>query len=308
MIKKILNRGIKFILNRDYRFLILSEIGIYNKVEDEDYIRRKYKSLMGKELNLDNPLSFNEKLQWLKLHDRNPQYTTMVDKVLAKQWVANIIGNKYIIPTIGVWNKPEEIDFDLLPDQFVLKCNHNSGTGMYICTNKENINRKKIINELKRGLKQDYYKTSREWPYKNVERRIIAEQYLCNDSNTELMDYKFMCFNGKVKCVFVCSERFSKTGLRVTFFDKNWEQLSFERHYSKSEIEIEKPQKLQLMISLAEKLSAQIPFVRVDFYEVSGEVFFGELTFFPGSGFEEFRPEEWDYTLGKWIVLPDSTS
>ncbi len=437
-----------FVFSPKWRFLYLARTGFYDHMPDEEFLKRKYKYIIGTELNLDNPRTFNEKLQWLKLHDHNPVYTVMVDKYLAKEYVANIIGNEYIIPTLGVWSSPDEIDFDSLPEQFVLKCNHNSGTGMCICTDKNELDIQKVKKGLRKGMAENYYLNGREWPYKDVPRKIIAEKYLVDESGKELkdykvfnfngepkliqvdydrfvghkrnlytidwkyieasieyptdksrqipkpealdkmlslatelskgfphvrtdfysiedkiyfgeltfyhesgygvftppsfgeqmgewlrlpsggvmlkyknirilvkmaaddsvpgelLDYKFMCFNGEVKCSFVCSERRSGNGLKVTFYDRDWNIMPFERHYPRSQVAVEKPCNYQKMIELAEKLSKGFPFIRVDFYEVNGRVYFGELTLYPGSGFEEFIPQEWDETLGSWLSLP----
>jgi hypothetical protein len=261
---------------------------------------------MKKELDFENPQTFNEKLQWLKLYDRKPEYTMMVDKYKVRDYIAEKLGEEYLIPLLGVWDDPDDIDFDALPNQFVLKCNHNSGTGMCICKNKSKLDIKKVKKELKKGLKENYYLTGREWPYKDVPRKVIAEKYMKDNSATEeLTDYKLMCFDGKVKCSFVCSERFSKSGLKVTFYDTDWKVMPFERHYPKSRNPIKKPYGYEKMVELAEKLSKNIPFVRVDFYEINGKIYFGELTFFPGTGLEEFTPFDWDKTLGSWIKLPN---
>lgn len=270
---------------------------------DKVFLKLKYYLIFNKNLNLKKPQSYNEKLQWLKLNDHNPLYTKLVDKYAVKNYVKEKIGKEYIIPTIGVWKSPDEIDFSQLPNKFVIKCNHNSGQGLTICTNKADLDIEKLKEKLRKALNNDYYLQSREWPYKNVERKIIAEQYLEDTTAEEgdLKDYKLMCFNGKVKCSFVCSER--KTNLKVTFFDKEWNRLPFERHYPQSTKKIEKPINYERMIQLAEILATGIPFVRVDFYEVKGQIYFGEMTFFPGAGFEEFTPDEWDYTLGSWIDI-----
>ena len=307
-INKILNKLNKFFCNSEYRFRVLSKTGVYSRLKDEEYLKKEFYSKFKYPLNLETPKSFNEKLQWLKLYDRNPSYIQMVDKYCVRQYIAKQIGEKYLIPLLGVWDNPNDIDFEKLPNQFVLKCNHTSGTGLCICTDKSLINFKKVKTELNKALKMDYYKLHREWPYKDVPRKIIAEEYMQDYHSIEggLNDYKFMCFSGKVKCTFVCSERFSQQGLKVTFFDKDWNLLPFERHYPKSVNKISKPLNYNLMIALAEKLSQGIPFVRVDFYENNGNVYFGELTFFPGAGLEEFTPEIADYELGKWIVLPEN--
>ena len=305
-ISKIFKRGFDFVFDPNYRFSFLAARGRYNNMPDEEFLKKKFKSVMGKELNLNNPQTFNEKLQWLKLYDRKPEYTIMADKYRVRDYIKNTIGEEYLIPLLGVWDDPEEIDFDALPDKFVLKCNHNSGLGMCICKDKSKLNIKKVKQALKKGLEQDYYLTGREWPYKDVPRKIIAEKFMVDESGTELKDYKIMCFNGKAKCSFVCSERFSKTGLKVTFFDREWNRMPFERCYPQSKEKLEKPKNYELMLKLAEQLSASVTFLRVDFYEINGKPYLGELTFHPGSGFEKFSPEEWDYKLGEMLKLPVS--
>lgn len=292
------------VLKNPYKvFVFLAYKGYYHNLDDKSYLSRMYRGTIGKKLNLENPTTFNEKLQWLKLNNRRPEYTMMVDKYLVRDYIKDTVGEEYLIPLIGAWDLPEEIDFDVLPEKFVLKCNHNSGTGMCICKDKSKLEISKVKSELKKGLAQDYYLTGREWPYKNVPRKIIAEKYM-EDESGELKDYKFMCFNGQVKSIFVCSDRFSKAGLHITFFDKEWNVMPFERHYPHLPQGLPRPIHLEKMIELAEILSKNIPFVRVDFYEVRGKIYFGELTFFPGSGFEEFSPEDWDYQLGSWLTLP----
>lgn len=288
------------------RFIALNKLGYY-KNKDAKYLQDLYKLRIGKTLDLDNPKSFNEKIQWLKLYDKNPIYTELVDKYRVKEYVSSKIGAQYIIPTIGVWDSANEIDFQNLPEEFVLKCNHNSG-GIYICKNKELLSDneiEKIRLDMNRFLKQDYYINWREWPYKDVKRKIIAEPFMKDNDSDELIDYKFMCFNGNVKCSFTCTERFSEDGLKVTFFDRDWNVMPFERHYPKSKKIISKPVNYDLMIKFSEVLSKDIPFVRMDFYEINGRLFFGEYTFYPGSGFEEFSPEHWDNVLGSWLTLPD---
>lgn len=293
----------KFFLNKEVCLGYLTKLGIYNKMTDEDFLKMKFKVIMGRKLDLENPKTFNEKLQWLKINNRKPEYSIMVDKYLVRQYIADTIGGEYLIPLLGVWNDPDEINFEELPDQFVLKCNHNSGTGMCICKDKNKLNIQKVRNELRRGLKEDYYLKSREWPYKNVSRKIIAEAYMSDGINEGLNDYKLMCFNGQVKATFVCNNRFSEKGLNVTFYDTDWKRMPFERHYPASVTEISKPVTYEKMVKLAEKLAQNIPFVRVDFYEINGKIYFGELTFFPGSGFEEFTPEIWDEILGGWMRI-----
>lgn len=275
----------------------------FDFIDDKTFLMMKYKALFGKKLDLVSPRSFNEKMQWLKLYDRNPRYTELVDKNNVKKYVENLIGAEYVIPTLGIWEKSKDIDWEYLPQKFVLKVTHDSG-GLVICKDKNKLDKKAACAKLQSALKRDYYKLHREWPYKDVHRCIIAEKYIQNDDSEELTDYKFMCFNGKVKCIFTGTGRYSVEGLKITFYDPNWNILPFKRHYPAEKKPTAKPKSLNEMISLAEKLSSNIPFVRVDFYEVNSRPLFGEMTFFPGSGFEEFQPEEWDNTLGDWINLP----
>lgn len=275
----------------------------------EKMLKKMFKERVGYELDLENPQTFNEKLQWLKLHDHNPLYTTLVDKYAVKKYVADKIGEQYIIPTLGVWNHFDEIDFDKLPNQFVLKCTHDSGS-VVVITDKSKLDKKAAKEKLEYGLRHNFYYCGYEWPYKNVKPRIIAEKFMIDDNRNNsaddsLTDYKFMCFHGEVRCTFTCTDRRSADGLKVTFFDNDWKQLPFERHYPAAEIgSIVKPKQFHLMKELAEKLAQDIPFVRVDFYDVANKIYFGELTFYPGCGFEEFTPVKYDYLLGNWIKLP----
>ena len=275
-----------------------------NLIPDKLFLSLKFYQKLGRKIYWNNPKTFNEKLQWLKLYDRRPEYTTYVDKYKVREFIAKTIGEEYLIPLLGVWNNPDEIDFDKLPNQFVLKCNHDSG-GLCICKDKSQFNIEEAKNKLRKSLNTDYYLEKREWPYKNVPRKIIAEKYMEDGLETlSLRDYKFMCFDGKVKCSFVCSDRRTKEGLHVTFFDLDWNILPFERHYPAMKNGIPKPLNYEKMIVLAEKLSKGIPFVRVDFYEIKGKIYFGELTFYPGSGFEEFSPLSADKWMGDFIKLP----
>lgn len=303
-IKRYLNALYKAITNKDYRFLILAGQGFYDNMDDEAYLKRKYRACMGKELNLGSPQTFNEKLQWLKLHDRKPEYTTMVDKYAVKKYVADIIGEEYIIPTLGVWNHFDEIDFDKLPNQFVLKCTHDSG-GIVIFKDKNKLDLKSAKKKMEKCLKRNYYWSSREWPYKDVKPRIIAEQYI-EDNNKEgfLTDYKFFCFNGKMKCMYV-SVNSHTAKQKIQFFDRNYNLLPIRRDDYLVFDEIpKKPNHLDDMIKIAEQLSRNIPHTRIDFYYIQNRIYFGEITFFTGSGFIPFSEKKWDYKLGSWIKLP----
>ncbi len=274
-------------------------------MSDKRFLKLRYKRFIGKKLNLDSPISFNEKLQWLKLYDRRLEYITMVDKYLVREYISERIGEEYLIPLLGRWDCAEDIDFASLPDQFVLKCNHDSGC-VIVCKDKSTLDIQEAREKLAKQLKTNIYWHGREWPYKDVKPCIIAEKYMC-DTNGELNDYKLMCFDGEVKCSFVCSDRFTDKGLHVTFFDLDWNVMPFERSHPSVQEGLPKPTQYGKMVELAKFLSANIPFVRVDFYEVDGKIYFGELTLYPGCGFEAFQPEEWDETLGSWIKLPLKT-
>ena len=253
--------------------------------------------------NWKNPKAYNEKLQWLKLYDRRSEYTTMVDKYAVKEYVAKIIGDKYVIPTLGVWERPEEIAWDELPDQFVLKTTHGGGNeGVVICKDKASFDKQKAIEKLEKSLKQDIYRTLREWPYKNVPRRIIAETMI-GDGESDLPDYKFFCFDGEVKALFIGTER--GTGdVKFDYFDSEYNHLELVQSHPMSGKQLEKPVCFDEMKQVASKLSGGIPQVRVDLYDVNGRVYFGEMTFFHHGGVTPFHPQEWDYTFGSWIKLP----
>ena len=299
---KIMIKKLYTYLRHPQYFLLWLDIKGIVRLPDDLYLKIFYKKKIGKKLNLKNPQTFNEKMQWLKLNDRKEIYTTMVDKYDVKKYVANIIGEEYIIPTIGVYDNFDNINFDELPNKFVIKCTHDSG-GVVVCKDKSIFNIEIARKKINDCLKKNFYYLGREWPYKNVKPRIIIEKFLDDEKNEDLIDYKIMCFNGKAQCSFLCLNRRSKEGLNVDFYDLNWNKMPFERHYKQSNIVMEKPENYDLMIELAEKLAKNIPFVRVDFYDIKGKVYFGELTFYPGSGMEEFNPEEWDKKLGDLLVL-----
>lgn len=271
-------------------------------LNDEKYIRLLYKLQFKKEINLENPQTFNEKLQWLKLHDRNFEYIRMVDKYEAKKYVDEKIGKEYVIPTYGIYEKFNDIDFENLPSQFVIKCTHDSG-GVAIVKNKKEMNVKEVKRKIERNLKKNFFWTGREWPYKNIKPRIIIEKYMENNSETELKDYKLFCFNGIPKIILVCSERFSSSNMCETWFDENWRYLDIIESNHRVNKEIKRPINFDKMKILAEKLSHNIPFLRCDFYEINKKIYFGELTFFPASGFENFKPAEWNKKLGDMIDL-----
>lgn len=282
---------------------MLAQKGFFDSWTDERYLKLTYRLMIGKKLNLNNPQTFNEKLQWLKIHDRNYQYTNLVDKIEAKKIVGKVIGEEYIIPTLEICDSFDEIDWEKLPNRFIIKCNHNSG-GVIVVNDKKDLDKDSLRTHFNKLLKKNYYYNGREYPYKNIKPKIMIEENIQNaNTKKQIDDYKLMCFNGKVKCSFVCSNRDSKEGLCVNFYDEDWNPMPFERHYPKNKQEFPKPKEYNKMVELAEKLSKNIPFVRVDFYVVNDKIYFGELTFYPGSGMEEFTPDEWDYILGTWLDI-----
>lgn len=273
------------------------------RMSDESFLRMIYFIKFHKLLNLDNPLTFNEKLQWLKLNDHNPNYTIMVDKYLVKNYVANIIGKQYIIPTIGVWDEPEQIEWESLPNQFVIKTNHDGGNfGVVVCRNKSTFDKEKAIKRLRASLERNVFKYGREWPYKNIERRVFAEKYLEDESANDLPDYKFFCFDGEVKALFIGTER--QTGdVKFDYFDADFNHLDIVQHHPMSCKAIPKPDCFDEMKEIAQKLSKGIPHVRVDLYNVNGHVYFGEMTFYHHGGMMPFHPSHWDKDFGDWIKL-----
>lgn len=280
--------------------LLLDHMGRF--VSDERFIKWSYYLKFHKKLNLDNPQTYNEKMQWLKLNDRREEYTKMVDKYEAKEYVASIIGDEYIIPTLGVYNSFDDIDFDLLPDQFVLKCTHDSG-GISICTDKKTFDYKKAKKLLTRNLKRNPFWYNREYPYKNIKPRIIAEKYMVDESGWQLKDYKVFCFNGEPQFVEVDYDRY--VGHKLNVYDLNWNYIDFYMTSpNDASVEIPKPKCLNRMIELAEVLSRGLINVRVDFYSIGEKLYFGELTLTPGSGHIDFHPKEYDLILGKKLILP----
>ena len=269
------------------------------------YLKARFRIEMGYCLNLRHPKTFSEKIQWLKLYNRRPEYTMMVDKYAVKKYVAQKIGDEYVIPTLGVWNNPEEIEWDKLPSRFVLKTTHGGGNyGVVVCKDKSQLDKQQVIEKLKVSLRQDISYYSCEWPYKKVPRRIIAEEYLDPTPDPDLLEYKIFCFNGKVRFLKVNLGRSS--GLHINFYNLDFELLPFgEAWYPPNpEAEIKKPNNFDLMISLAERLSAGQPLLRVDLYNVNGRIYFGELTFFPASGLENYEPIDWDRKIGDMLELP----
>lgn len=269
---------------------------------DTTYIKIKFWLETGYRLNLNNPQSFNEKLQWLKFNDQHDEYTMMVDKYLVKDYVASLIGEKYLIPTIGVYNIIEEIKWEDLPQQFVLKTTGDSG-GVIVCKDKTKLNIEEAKKKLGKLNDRNYYKYNKEYPYKNVNPRYIAEEYIVDESGYELKDYKFFCFNGEPKFVQIDFDRYSNH--RRNVYDINWNLLDLQIKFPKGHDRVfPKPENYDEMVEISRKLSKGIPHVRIDLYNANGKIYFGEITFFHGSGMEVFTPLEWDYKFGEYIKLP----
>lgn len=274
------------------------------KIPDRMFLKIRFKQRMGRKLDLKNPKTFNEKVQWLKLYDRKKFYSNLVDKFEVRKVVEERIGQEYLIRLVGgPWHSFDEIEFSQLPDSFVLKCTHDSG-GLVICKDKNELNLQYAKDKIQKSLDTNYYWHSREWPYKNVEPRIIAEEYMEDGKTKELRDYKFYCFNGIPKLMMIVTNRGEGT-TRADYYDMEFQHQEFTWGYPMADIQPEKPVCFELMKNLAIKLSQGLPEIRVDFYEVDGHVYFGELTFFDGSGMQKIEPKEWDIKMGEWIVLPN---
>ena len=270
--------------------------------DDATYLKIEYLFGRRRILNLDNPKRFNEKLQWLKLNCKRPEYTKLVDKYEVKEIVGRLIGDEYIIPTFGVWNHFDEIDFDKLPQQFVLKCTHDSG-GLYICKNKAYFNKQEAKKKIEKSLRKRYFYEHREYPYKDVPPRIIAEKYMEDESGWQLKDYKIFCFNGEPKFVEVDYDRYVDHKLNV--YDLNWNFVDFYMtSRNDKNVNIPRPQQLDKMLEFARRLANDTIFVRVDFYSINEHLYFGELTYHPGCGMIDFHPDKYDMVLGEMLKLP----
>lgn len=278
-----------------------------NWMSDKFYICTLWRMVMGYKLNLSNPKTFNEKLQWLKLYNRNPLYTILVDKLLVKDWVADKIGSQYVVPTLAVYNSVDEINLENLPEQFVLKCNHDSGS-VIICKDKSTFDLKAAKIKLSKALHQNFYKEAREWPYKNVSPKIFAEKYLCNNqmekNNTEMTDYKFYCFHGESKFLYVSYGLSDHSSAKIAFLNLDYTYAPFYRDdFSTFNVLPPKPKSFKTLIELSNILSKDIPFVRVDWYDVEGIPYFSEMTFYPGGGTTKLTPFTYDERIGQWLDL-----
>ena len=289
------------------RFIFRCFIFVWNRLApilpDELFLRVIFRYRVGYWPHIKNPRTYNEKLQWLKLNEQHSEYTKLVDKISAKEYVKSLIGEKYIIPTLGIWNTIDEIDWDLLPNQFVIKVSSDSG-GIVVCKDKSQLNINAATKKLQYGWGKNYFKFNKEYPYKNVKPRIIAEQYM-EDESGELRDYKFFCFDGEPKALFVATDRGNKeVETKFDFYDIDFNHLPFLNGHPNATIQPTKPDNYEEMLDIVKKLSKGMCHVRVDLYNVRGKIYFGELTFFHWSGMTPFEPIEWDFKFGEWIKLP----
>lgn len=293
--------NIKKFLNDPWQIIIsLNNRNLLKILPDKLYLKLMYRARIGKKLNLRTPQTFNEKIQWLKLYDRSDIQTLMVDKYLVKKYITDLLGERYVIPLYGVWDKFDEINFDKLPNQFVLKCTHNSG-GIVICKDKENFDKEEARKIIEKCLKTKYFYKGREWPYRKVKPRIIAEKYICDKNTNDLPDYKVMVFNGEPQIVQVHKGRyFNHT---QDFYNLKWEKLDIYQGCPISEKVDEKPVFIDEMLELSKIIASNQKLVRIDWYYVDNQLLFGEATYFDGSGFIPFEPEKWDYEFGKMIDL-----
>ena len=305
-----ISRGINYLLHNRAQFCDSIVKNCFGWLSDKPYLSLRYRFLMGHWINWKNPKTFTEKLQWLKVYNRRPEYTTMVDKYAVKKYVSDRIGKQYIIPIIGVWDKAEDIDWDSLPEQFVLKTTHGGGSGgVIICKDKMTFDKNVAIVKLNKSMSSDIYSNLREWPYKNVKRKIIAEKFMIpsdklNDPTYDLTDYKFFCFNGVPKFCQVIRNR--HTCESIDFYDMDWNHQGFVglNPVARNGLTpVARPEHFDEMKGICRKLAKNIPFVRIDLYIIDNDIYFGEITFYPASGFGKFTPEDSDLLLGKLLNL-----
>lgn len=281
--------------------------------DDETYLKWKYFANLHKWPNLENPQTYNEKMQWLKIHYHNPLTTRLVDKYEVKSYVEEKLGPGHTFPLLGVWDSPDDIDFDKLPNQFVLKCNHNS-SGLVICKDKTNgiivkgksddktnMSYEQVRSYLTDSLNKEFFHVYREWPYKDVKRKIIAEKYMQQSDGSELNDYKFLCFDGEPRYVWTGT---NYTPTHFDIYSTDWKNQHVAWGYDMYPGDLKKPERFDEMLDIARKLSAGFPHVRIDLYNIDGTIYLGEFTFFTWAGFCKLEPEEWDLKLGELIKLP----
>ncbi len=290
------------IFSRNFRSNMMYALSF---LPDKLYLQIFYFATTRKFINFKDPKGFNEKLQWLKVNDRHPEYSKLVDKLAVREHITEVLGEEYLFPLLGKWESFDKIDFDTLPNQFVLKCNHDSGSSKVIkdkfALTKEDFDAMKKF--YSKRLKHDFFYAGREYPYKDIKPYIIAEKMMTDDKNPEksIDDYKFYCFNGIPKMMLMVTDR--DTDCRFDFFDMSFNHLDVKRHCPNSDKPIEKPKMFDEMHRIATELAKNKKFVRIDLYELGGKIYFGEYTFFAGGGFQLFKPDEWERKLGDWIAL-----
>lgn len=300
-----LKSKIKFVIKKPNKlFRILGERQFFNWIPDREYLKILYFLETGKKLNIDDPKTYNEKLQWIKLYYRDPKFPMYVDKYDVRKYVAEKIGDQYLIPLINVYKDVSEIQWDMLPDKFVLKCTHGSGSNI-VCIDKSKLNIEGSINILNKWMNKNWYWFGREWAYKNIVPRITCEKFIGSSDNDLPTDFKFMCFNGEPKFIQVHHECFAKGKVAKDFYDLSWNKLNIRQGAPNSGFVTKKPENFDLMLDLARKLAHKIPFCRIDFYEKDGSVYFGEITLYPTSGLKPFDREEDDMYFGNLIDLPN---
>ena len=297
---------IKYLTNPREALICLMNKNFFFFLPDKLYLKWKYKLLIGKKLDLKNPKLLSEKLQWLKLYNRNPEYTEMVDKYEVRNYIENKIGKQYLIPLVGVYDKFDDIDFDKLPNKFVIKCTHDSG-GLVICKDKSTLNMKAAKRKINKFMKRNYYKVHREWPYKNVKPRIVIEKYIENKDKSDLLEYNIFCFNGIPKLVSVCYGDKEKNRFN-DFYDSDFNKLDLKCIYNASNVILDKPKQFDKMKEIASILSKNIPHLRVDFYLCNNKIYLGELTFFHFAGFTKFEPKNYEITLGDYLKLDEGNT
>lgn len=290
-------------MNRDDVMLFLKKSLRF--IPDKSYIKLYYRLRVGKRLNSRDPVTLNEKLQWLKFNYRFPLQSIVSDKLLVRDYVSNKVGEEYLIPLLGVWENFGEIDFKELPDEFVLKCNHDSG-GLIVCKDKKNLNLRDARKKIEKSLKSNFYYVGREYQYKNIKPMIICEQFI-SENGLVPIDYKIYCFNGKPDVILVCKDRFRNNTHKASylFFDQNWNFLPLNKGDENiSSPKIEKPINLDKMLDIAKKLSQDFVFARIDLYNINGKIYFGEITLSPNSGFDADITYETDKMFGKKLKIP----
>lgn len=296
--------NLKKILPRDFREKVMFGLRF---LPDELYVKLFFFTVTGRHLNLQHPTTFEDKQQWLKLYDRHPEYRELVDKLKVREHIKAVLGEEYLFPLLGAWKSFEDINFEALPNQFVLKCNHDSGSVKVI--RDKNILKKEdyavLSRHFSKHLRRDFFYAGREYPYKGIEPYLLAEKYMIDDNHEQesLNDYKFFCFHGEPKIVLIVTDR--AVDCRYDFYDMDFNHLDLKYGRSRDDDAIHKPAFFEEMKSIAAKLSDGIPFVRIDLYEVDGKVYFGEYTFYDGGGFQWLEPEKWEYQLGSWIKLDE---